>query len=552
MKKVSCKIVSVIIIFFVMAGCKVEIDDGGETIYIDKAPTDYCLGYKTLESSEDFKTALSMSRMIYCINDEFDLKGTSVVIPEDSILVFGENGKVINGTITFNRTFLEGDVKFKNITFKGNLLNKTVWLSWFGPARDLNEEKMNAKLNSDLVTEVLACMGDTLIVDGFYPLNKAVPIDHSINLRSPDWNESLCKKTFSDDSYTPTNGFFTYGNNSLFSFTSKGSVNLYGIYLKGNPDAFKGTSIPSQAPTAALSNETWGGGSIAAVYNCKIEGFMQGIRSLGGFIEKIQNTTFDSCCVGVYALYASDFDIFGCKFTNCMPNLSTPEVNDTSFTDTNLNNLRKCGCGIILEGCGMVNFANNLLENNYVNLQLIEADIIINISDCTFRNPGFCDLYFYNDYAGFGTNLYFTLGAADLQKYCMDNIVIHQNTFERNSKAAGKCVVLLKNRQVALGENSRTVEHDRVTNFVFSKNTVKDTRNSTSADESIFIVVNKDETKSHVTCSQNVFKNSKAKYLINAITGSTGKYTFKNNNNSMPSGVLEKSVKGQTSIITFE
>ncbi len=556
MKKVSKILIEVLtgclILSLTACTSQIPLDHEEKVIYVEKAPTEHCLGYAVLEPEDEFKKIVTRERMIYVLNDEFDLKGGSVSIPGNSILVFSEGGKIVNGNVTFNSTYLEGEVKFKDVSFAGTLINKTVNLSWFGATTVLSEEKSNTRKNSAIIAEVLGCMGDTLIVDGFYPVSSVITVSKSVNLRSPDWNESLCKKNYYDDNYKPSNGFFTNGNISIFSFTTKGSMNLFGIYLKGNPDLFKGSTIPTNAGTAALSNETWSGGSIAAVYNCRIEGFMEGIRSIGGYIEKIQNTTFDSCCVGVYALYASDFDIFGCRFTNCMPNLSAPAVNDSTFTNSNMNDLRKCGCGIILEGCGMVNFANNLLENNFVNLQLIEADIIINISDCTFRNPGFCDMYFYNDYAGFGTNLYFTLGASDLQKYCMDNIVVHNNTFERSSKAAGRCVVLLKNRQIALGSNGREVEHDRVTNFVFSNNTVKDTRLLTTSDESIFTVVNKDETQSHVTCTQNSFTNSKASYLVNAVTGSTGKYTFQCSKNSMPSNIQEKSVKGEKGIISFE
>ncbi|MCR5436987.1 MAG: hypothetical protein K6E97_07985 [Treponema sp.] len=520
-------------------------------IYVDKAPTEHCLGYKTLEPTDNFITAVSMAKMIYIINDEFDLNAGSVTIPDSSILVFGDNGKIINGTVTFSNTYLDGKVKFKNVSFAGTLLNKTVNLSWFGATTDLNEEKTNKKNNS-IITQVLNCMGDTLIVDGYYPVSSKISVTRAVNLRSPDWNESLCKKTYSEDSYVPSNGFYTNGEFSLIEVIS--SINLYGIRLTGNVSKYKtATAVPTSGYTFGLKTLEWSTGSIAAVYNCRIEGFTQGLRAVSGFIEKIQNTTFDSCVTGLYVIYASDFDIFGCRFTNCMPNLSVPAVSDSTFTDSNLNTLRECGCGIILEGCGMVNFANNLLENNFINLQLLEADIIINITDCTFKNPGFCDLYLFNDYAPYSSNLYFNTGENDLQKICMDNIVIHQNTFERSSKAVGRCIVLLKNRQKALAsDNTTVVTHDRITNFVFSNNTIKDTRSNVGSNDSIFTIKNEDETKSRVTCTGNNFTNSKVRFFINAILGSTGKYSFKNKNNSMPTGEQPNSVHGATGIISFK
>ena len=537
--------------FFFLAfvlSCQVQAAQESSTEYLDKAPTENCLGYKTLLPTDNFRTSVTKERMIYMINSEFDLKNASVAIPDQCILVFGDDGKIINGTITFSNTYLEGNVKFKNVKFAGNLLNKNVNLSWFGATTDLNEEKTNKKNNS-IITQVLSCMGDTLIVDGYYPVSSKIVISKSINLRSPDWNESLCKKTYSQDTYTPSNGFYTNGDFSLIEVSS--SINLFGIRLTGNISKYKNAaSVPASGYTFGIKNVEWNGGSIAAVYNCRIEGFTQGLRAVGGYIEKIQNTTFDSCLVGLYAIYASDFDVFGCRFTNCMCNLTSPTVTDSTFTDSNLNLLRESGCGIILEGCGMVNFANNLLENNFINLQLLEADIIINITDCTFKNPGFCDLYLFNDYAGYSSNLYFNTGVGDLQKICMDNIVIHQNSFERSGKAVGKCIVLLKNRQKALNVD-KTVDHDRITNFVFSNNTVKDTRSSAGSGDSIFTIKNNDETKSHVTCTGNNFTNSKASVFVNGISGSTGKYTFTSKNNSMPSGIQQTSVKGSTGVISF-
>ena len=227
--------------FFFLAfvlSCQVQAAQESSTEYLDKAPTENCLGYKTLLPTDNFRTSVTKERMIYMINSEFDLKNASVTIPKDSILVFGDNGK-----ITFINNYLEGNLKFKNVKFAGNLLNKNVNLSWFGATKDLNEEKTNKK-NTTIITEVLNCMGDTLIVDGYYPVSSKISVTKSVNLRSPDWNESLCKKTYSEDSYVPSNGFYTNGDFSLIEVRS--SINLYGIRLTGNVERFKNsTSVPA-------------------------------------------------------------------------------------------------------------------------------------------------------------------------------------------------------------------------------------------------------------------------------------------------------------------
>ena len=315
----------------------------------------------------------------------------------------------------------------QDVVFEGNLLNRTVNLSWFGPNRTVQEEKDATRKNTQIISEVLECMGDTLVVDGFYPVSSIINIKKSINLRSPDWNESLCTRTY-DNPYEPTNGFYsTDGNNSIFKFFQyqdengkdkvKGSMNMFGIYLKGNPEKYlNATKYETDESKLTCGVFLPWGGSLAAVYNCKFEGFTQGIRSLGGFIEKLQNTTFNACELGFYAIYASDFEVFSCKFTNCMPNYKLNVVPDVS-------GLRQVGCGFMIEGCGMVNCANNLFENNFINLIINEVAIIINISNNEFRNPVFNDIYVYNDYTYVRGPFYFTTGKEDMHRICIDNVV---------------------------------------------------------------------------------------------------------------------------------
>ncbi len=549
------KIVTIITISLCLSGllsCRLGVDDNDNTLYTDKSPADSSMGYKILSSGADFSSQVSESNYIYIVNSEFDLHGGTVNVGADSVLKFTENGSIKNGTINFNSTFLEGPVSFKDMRFGGSLLNRTVKLSWFGANPDTASEKAAGIKNKDIIEDVFKCMGDTLIVDGFYPVSSLITIDRSINLRSPDWNEKLCTKTY-ENSYEPTNGFYTTdGKGSLFTFyqyeeggktKTKGSVNMFGIYLKGDPQRFL------NATNYNTDDLTWGillpwGGSVAAVYNCKFEGFSQGIRALGGYIEKFQNVTFNACEIGLYALYASDFEVFSCKFTNCLPNYDLSKINMNASQSAIDNGLRQIGCGFMIEGCGMVNCANNLFENNFINLIINEAAIIINVSNNDFIDPLYTDIYVYNDYQLLRSGI-LSLGSADLQKYCIDNVVISDNNFKRTKNACGKCVVRFANGFHAL-YNHGSVEWSRVTNLIISKNTVLDTRGTAASDEAIFEVSNLKEDKSKVTCYENNFSSSKAKYYINLWQGSTGKYTFINKRNTFPAGVDESKIRNDT------
>lgn len=552
------KIVTIITISLCLSGflsCKVGVEDNGNTIYTDHSPANSSMGYRILSKETSLASQISSSNYIYIVDSEFDLQGGTVNVGTDSVLKFTENGNIKNGKINFKSTYLDGSVSFKNMRFTGTLLNRTVRLSWFGANRDTASEKAASLKNKDIIEDVFKCMGDTLLVDGFYPVSSLITIDRSINLRSPDWNEKLCSRTY-ENTYEPTNGFYTTdGKGSLFTFyqyvdetsgktKTRGSVNMYGIYLKGNPQRFL------NATNYDTEDLTWGiilpwGGSVAAVYNCKFEGFSQGIRSLGGFIEKFQNVTFNACEIGLYALYASDFEVFSCKFTNCLPNYDLSRIDMSKSQSAIDNGLRQIGCGFLMEGCGMVNCANNLFENNFINLIINEAAIIINVSDNKFINPLYTDIYVYNDYQLLRSGL-LSLAKADLQKYCIDNVVISDNTFTRSKNAIGKCVVRFANGYHVL-ESGASVEWSRVTNLIISNNTVSDSRGTAASDEAIFEVSNIKETKSKIVCYDNKFSSSKAKYYINLWQGSTGKYTFINKRNTFPSGVNESKIKNNTS-----
>ena len=544
------KVISVIVYLTALASCKIDLEYEGDKIYTDKSPENSSMGYKTLRSGNSFASQVSSQNYVYIVDSSFDLEGASAAIGENSILKFTKNGNIKNGTVTFNNTYLDGDPCFRNVVFEGNLLNRTVNLSWFGPNRTVQEEKDATRKNTQIISEVLECMGDTLIVDGFYPVSSIINIKKSINLRSPDWNESLCTRTY-DNPYEPTNGFYsTEGNNSIFKFFQyqdengkdkvKGSMNMFGIYLKGNPEKYlNATKYETDESKLTCGVFLPWGGSLAAVYNCKFEGFTQGIRSLGGFIEKLQNTTFNACELGFYAIYASDFEVFSCKFTNCMPNYKLNVVPDVS-------GLRQVGCGFMIEGCGMVNCANNLFENNFINLIINEVAIIINISNNEFRNPVFNDIYVYNDYTYVRGPFYFTTGKEDMHRICIDNVVITENNFTRDKNALGKSFVMFANGYHAL-YNHGFIESDRTTNLIIANNDFIDKRPVVPEDEAIFVVSNKKELKSKITCNNNNFASTKANYYASLMDGSYGKFTFVNSSNKFPIGVSESKLYNNNS-----
>lgn len=561
-------------IFF---GCNYQADTPKNevTLFVDKMPQINSYGYKYITPSEDLTKAFTTENIIYYINDEINFFGNTIAVGKNCVILFGDNGKITNGVISFNDTFLDGSVNFSNMRFIGTLINKTCKTSWFGFNNTTESENSALLKNATILSDVINCIGPNLIVDGFYPLSDMVTFTRSFNMMSPDWSSSCLTDSY-NFTYEPVNGFYTNGGEErLFYFKQTYNINIYGLYFKGSPEKFMGEEVPK----IGKENLSWAFilpnvGSLGSIYNCKIEGFTQGIRGVGGFIEKIQNTTFNACQVGLFFAWTSDFDVFGCKFTNCMPNLKIEDKPaDYKYIQDDFNDIRHLGAGIWSCKGGMINFANNYYENNVIDFVANECDIIINVTDSVFKNPSFCSFYFYNDCAR-QQSPWQGLVPSELHKYAIDNFVVTGNTFELTENPKGKCLALIRETDMRyLGDSSGTPEQhgERGMNVIFSGNTINDSRTTVPDDDSIFAVSVADDTTGTITCSSNNFFSSKANYFVNVVPSqfkkslgridpnnryrdvydyidvTKGTFTFVNNGNTWGSTVTQNKANGNSS-----
>lgn len=560
MKKITIHSLILLICICFLSGCKPSLGTGEG--FTDKEATSTSYGYKTINSDDDLTKELDEENTIYCIEYEFNLEDKTLTIPEGCVVYFGEEGKITNGNVIFNQTYLDGAVKFSDVYFGGTLANQSCKLSWFGLNTTVEEENeaITERRNASVLTQVLDCVGPELVIDGFYPISEMVTLSKSVSFVGADWSNDYCTSTY-EYTYEPKYGFFTNGEETrLFTLEKTCNLNVYGVYFKGYPEIFINATSTKDLPfTWAFILPTYG--SLGSIYNCKIEGFMQGIRGVGGYLEKIQNTTFNACQVGLFTTWTSDFDVFGCKFTNCMPNVEISEdtitlsAEKTSFTPADFNNLRHIGCGIWSCCCGMVNYANNYYENNFIDFLTNEADIIINITDSKFVNATFCNLYFFNDYNR-QTTPWMSLVPSELHKYAIDNFVVTGNTFARTKNSVGKCVVLVRETDLTyLGDSSGTPEKhsNRGMNVIFSGNTFDEKRESVPADEAIFAVSNETDTTGTIVCSENHFDLSSANYFANLLPTGSGNFVFVNNDNVWGTTLTENKTQGNASgVIVFK
>lgn len=71
------------------------------------------MGYVILRKNKSFAEQVTKKNTIYEIRYDFDLNGAEITIPENCVLKFN-GGRIQNGKIYFNNTFLIGDLKFHN------------------------------------------------------------------------------------------------------------------------------------------------------------------------------------------------------------------------------------------------------------------------------------------------------------------------------------------------------------------------------------------------------------------------------------------------------
>lgn len=100
-------------------------------------PTTYGMGYKILRRNKTFAEQVTKSDTIYEIRYDFDLDGASVTIPAGCVLKF-VGGKIINGRIVFNDTFIDGAGQlFENVYVSdGKIASNELYASWFGAIGD--------------------------------------------------------------------------------------------------------------------------------------------------------------------------------------------------------------------------------------------------------------------------------------------------------------------------------------------------------------------------------------------------------------------------------
>lgn len=135
-------------------------------------------------------TSLAQENKVYVIQYEYDLKGKTVHVGYNSILLF-EGGSLKNGVIEGNDTYIDAaPVKIfnKDISFKGTFKNQALYSEWFGvvgndktKAKE-NTEAFNAAINaamgvnSGALEDVLGGVNCILLLNTRYYINGSINV----------------------------------------------------------------------------------------------------------------------------------------------------------------------------------------------------------------------------------------------------------------------------------------------------------------------------------------------------------------------------------------
>jgi hypothetical protein len=114
---------------------------------------------------------------IYILQYDYDLNGQTVIIPDNSVILF-EGGTVSNGNLNFVNTTLVAETQvFKNVALEGKITNKVCTIDWF------SVDKTGVTDESKTIRSLFNIATDTVIFsEGSYKFSE-VDIDFPATIR---------------------------------------------------------------------------------------------------------------------------------------------------------------------------------------------------------------------------------------------------------------------------------------------------------------------------------------------------------------------------------
>lgn len=191
-------------------------------------------GYKILKKSKSFVEQVTKENTIYEIRHEFNLNNNEVIIPENCVLKFN-GGTIINGTITFNNTLLDGQVNIVDSILNGTISNKYIHSTWFPTKTTTNNNLVSA-------IKIVCNSSSTFIFDpGVYNFTERIFVYGNCNIIGVNKNNVIINAINCDDFFvmfgsdkkggTPMCWSGIMSNITFIAKTGGKYINFLGMYL---------------------------------------------------------------------------------------------------------------------------------------------------------------------------------------------------------------------------------------------------------------------------------------------------------------------------------
>lgn len=473
------------------------VTDGNVLRLKDRPNTDG-MGYVILRKDKTFQEQVTKPNTIYEIRYEFNLGGQPKEIPAGCVLKF-EGGSLSNGSLVFNKTYLDGNVKIDNILPSGSLANYEAYSSWFGVS--------SQKEDNHAVLQSLVNMVDCLIIEGIYKISKSLTISRKVSLRGLRDKEHVY--AISEDHASC--GIKITSNSHCIILDDNAKIEVRALALLGNKDLYVANDTHEEVMMAGIYHSYKG--TISVFDRSSIMGFTYGIYSEGAYITEITNSWFSACRFGLYTKYTSDYSVTGCSFNTCMLNY---DHNSHSLANDDTHSIKNVGGGVKVIAGGMIKFVANRFEWNFINFIIDEMAVQMLVNDNIFDAATYAHVVISNPLSNQSVDL-------SNFEYAIDGLTFANNTINKGAGLGDR----LAGESIFYIESTR----DLKVRFSLIGNVVADETGDVAGtdrlyEEKLFSLFVQARGECTIISEGNDFARCKATTAFSAINGSAGIGSF--------------------------
>lgn len=325
---------------------------------------------------------LNKPNSIYVIKNDYVLS-SDIFVPNNSSFLF--EGGSISGKhiITFQNTFLDGAVEFKNIRPKGNIKNRTSHIKWF---------LKNGDDASDIIKYLISTSPTVIIDEGTWRISKYIKLSSGISIEGVDVDKCILK--FDYERFDTDSGWY-----GMFGTDDRSMYDKY-IYTKKDSDATKKNKRNTvRLKNVTFRNITFDKGPYVNQHAC-IEFIQAKNCNVNNCVFKYDKGNHNGLCnitASIVQIYSKNCSVEQCV---CLDDVLVTSCYSDNITIAHNKLYRVRATGIETLFCTHVYVLNNYVKDNYgrestIGINAAESvvkdnQIILTGEDGTFRNSYSC------------------------------------------------------------------------------------------------------------------------------------------------------------------